>query len=275
MPMLAFGSFNGSFSDCTVQEGVEQWLRLGGRHIDTADNYGTQPFVGRALQASGVPRSEVFLTTKINGPIGKASVIETITNTALPQLGVDYIDLVLVHYPCKAPQLVGCGKNQSAERLDTWAGLLELRQKGKIRAIGVSNYDEEQVQEVLDAFAEAPAVNQVEFHLGYHNETLVKKMHEMGTILEAWSALSGPTSSAFGHPGISLSDSRLVTLSEKYNVTTAQIVFRWMYQKQVVPVTATCNAAYAAEDLTSFGFELGEDSMALLDALVPDTHIIV
>merc|ERR1719284_1715290 len=81
MPMLAFGSAKTSFSGCTVQDGVEQWLRLGGRHIDTADDYGTQPDVGQAVQASGIPRKEIFITTKIPGPIGAKAVTDKILNT--------------------------------------------------------------------------------------------------------------------------------------------------------------------------------------------------
>merc|ERR1712224_317654 len=94
--MMAFGTYRGSLKECTVTEAVEKWLQLGGRHIDTAFNYGTQPDVGAALKHTAVSRHDIFVTTKIPGPIGKGNVTNLIMNTSLPQLGVDYIDLVLI-----------------------------------------------------------------------------------------------------------------------------------------------------------------------------------
>merc|ERR1719424_1430656 len=235
--MIAFGTAKTSFSGCSVQEGIEQWLRLGGRHLDTADDYGTQPDVGRALKASGVARNDVFLTTKIPGPIGKAAVIDKIIHTALPQLGVDYIDLVLIHFPCNTFSET-CGKDQAKERADTWQGLVELRKQGKIRALGVSNFDADQVDEIKSAFGEAPAVNQIQYHLAYHNDTFLQRMKDVGTVLEAWASLGGPTVHG-KHPTISLNDPRLKQVADQYNVSGAQVVFRWDNQKGVVPVTAT------------------------------------
>lgn len=272
MPMIAFGTAKTSLSSCSVQDGVEQWLRLGGRHIDTADDYGTQPDVGRALKASGVPREELFITTKIPGPIGKAAVTDKILNTALAQLGVDYIDLVLIHFPCK--NFMGCGSQEAAERLDTWEGLAELQKQGKIRAVGVSNYNVEQVEEIAKKFNEYPAVNQVQYHLGYHNDTLLQHMKKVGTVLEAWASLGGPT--VHGRtPTISLGDPRLKKVAERYNASTAQVVFRWETQKGVVPVTATCNKDHAIGDLGAFFFKLEDSDITLLDALMPIESIVV
>jgi len=272
MPMIAFGTARTSLTSCSVQDGVEQWLRLGGRHIDTADDYGTQPDVGRALKASGVPREELFVTTKIPGPIGRANVTDKILHTALPQLGVDYIDLVLVHFPCK--NFMGCGSQEAAERLDTWEGLRELRRRGKIRAVGVSNYDVEQVEEIAKKFSEYPAVNQVQYHLAYHNDTLLRHMKAVGTVLEAWASLGGPT--VHGRtPTISLGDPRLKKVAERYNASTAQVVFRWETQKGVVPVTATCSEEHAISDLGAFFFKLEDADITLLDALMPAESLVI
>lgn len=277
MPMMAFGTAKTSLSACSVQEGVEQWLRLGGRHIDTADDYGTQPDVGKALKATSVPRKDIFITTKIPGPIGKAAVIEKVLYTALPQLGLDYIDLVLIHFPCKGMDKgmsPTCGKEQAAERRDTWEGLTDLRKQGKIRAIGVSNYDADQVDEIGAAFQEYPAVNQVQYHLAYHNDTLLKHMKDVGTVLEAWASLGGPTVHG-KEPIISLGDARLKEVAAKYGASTAQVVFRWETQKGVVPVTATCNSAHAIGDLGAFSFELSAADIALLDGLMPAESVVV
>jgi 2,5-diketo-D-gluconate reductase A len=270
MPMIAFGSATSSFKDqCSVQEAVEQWLHLGGRHIDTAWNYHTQPDVGRALKSSGVPRKEVFLTTKIPGPIGKQKVIDTILKESLPQLGLEYIDLLLIHYPCEDLKLFPnkCGAVGKEARLDTWQGLMELQKAGKIRAAGVSNYDIEQVSEIIETTGSAPAVNQVEWHLGYHNETLLAGMKGNNVTLEAWASLAGPTASAAGNPGISLGDARLKVFAQRHNVSTAQIALRWSTYKGVVPVTATCDKSHALGDLAIFSFDLTSSEVAELDSL--------
>lgn len=273
MPMIAFGTAKTSLSACSVQDGVEQWLRLGGRHIDTADDYGTQPDVGKALKATSVPRKDIFVTTKIPGPIGKANVTDKILHTALPQLGLDYIDLVLIHFPCKGASMTGCGKQWAAERKDTWEGLTALRKEGKIRAVGVSNYDSDQVDEIFAAFQEYPAVNQVQYHLAYHNDTLLKHMKDVGTVLEAWASLGGPTVHG-KEPVISLGDARLKEVAARYGASTAQVVFRWETQKGVVPVTATCNSAHASGDLSAFSFKLSDADVALLDGLMPAESIV-
>jgi 2,5-diketo-D-gluconate reductase A len=257
-----------------VQDAVEQWLRLGGRHIDTADDYGTQPDVGRALKASGVPRKDVFITTKIPGPIGAKEATDKILNTALKQLQVDYIDLVLIHFPCKVPAMIGCGDEQKAERLDTFKGLLQLRKDGKIRAVGVSNWDGTQVDDIQAEFGEPPATNQVQYHLASHDDKLLKHMKDVGTVLEAWASLGGPTVHG-KQPTISLGDARLKRIADFYNASTAQVVLRWETQKGVVPVTATCNKDHALGDLSSFSLTLSDADMLFLDALMPSNRIVV
>lgn len=278
MPMVAFGSYNGSLTRCSVQEGVQQWLQLGGRHVDTADMYETEADVGAAIRGSGVPRKDIFVTTKVPGPIGNQAVQQMILQQSLPKLGLDYLDLVLIHYPCLAlsdfPNK--CGAALQRERLDTWKGLMELRRAGKIRAIGVSNYDAEQVKEVIEAFKEAPAVNQVEWHLAYHNETLRSALQKAGVTIEAWASLAGPTSGIVEKvPSISLSDERLKQVAEHYGVSTAQVELRWETQKQVVPITATCTKEHALADLSIFNFTISDKDMQYLDDLMPAEAVSV
>jgi len=271
MPRMAFGTSKPSFKNCSVQQGVEQWLRLGGRHIDTADIYGTQPDVGRALKSVGISRDEVFITTKIPGPIGSLAVKNKILHTALPQLGVEYLDLVLIHFPCKEmiqPGHPPCSPEAARQRLDTWAGLADLRKDGKIRALGVSNYDSEQVDEIVREFNEAPAVNQVQFHLAYHNETLLKHMKAVGTVLESWASLGGPTVHGSA-PTISLGDARLKEVAARYNASTAAVALRWETQKGIVPVTASCSGEHLLGDMGSFGFDISDADKGLLDGLMP------
>jgi len=273
MPMLAMGTYRPSLKGCSVVDAVGQWLELGGRHIDTAFNYGTQPDVGMALSKTTVPRSEIFLTTKIPGPIGKENVTRLIRDVSLAQLGVDYIDLVLIHYPCahdahEFPDK--CGRTEwRAERLSTWEGLVELQKTGKIRAIGLSNYNTEHVTELLDAGLQKPAVNQIQWHLGFHNETLWSGMQDLGVAVEAWAPLAGPTT-LDGDPGVSLSDERLMSVARRYNVSTAQVALRWSIQRGVTPVTATCKRDHASGDLASFDFELADADISYLNSLKPE-----
>lgn len=270
MPMIALGAAHISFANCSVQEGIEQWLRLGGRHIDTANNYGTQPDVGRALKSASVPRQDIFITTKIPGPIGRQSAIDMIERSSLPQLGVEYIDLVLIHFPCisKKDFPDKCGDENKEERLATWEGLRQLQKEGKIRATGVSNFNADQIAEIVD-IGDRPAVNQVEWHLGYHNETLLTYMKRWGVTLEAWAPLAGPTASLAGHSGISLRDPRLKQVADKYNVSTAQLALRWSAHKGVVPVTGSCEKDHVLSDLNTFAFDLEDTDVSVLDQLRP------
>merc|ERR1712232_195169 len=142
---------------------------------------GTQADIGRALRATAVPRHQIFITTKVSGPIGKQATIDAIRKTALAELGVDYIDLVLIHFPCVEYQdgPDKCGSKDQVQRLETWAGLMQLKKEGTIRAAGVSNFNTEHVADIIAAGGQ-PAVNQVEWHLGYHNETLLANMSRLG-----------------------------------------------------------------------------------------------
>merc|ERR1712178_174718 len=115
--------------------------------------------------------------------------------------------------------------------------------------------------------------NQVQYHLGYHDDTLLKHMKDVGTVLEAWGSLGGPT--VHGEPTISLGDPRLKKVAAGYNASTAQVVFRWETQKGVVPVTATCNQEHAVGDLNAFSFDLSDADITLLDALMPAEHVVV
>jgi len=271
MPMMAFGTAPSSGFECTIQAAVEQFLALGGRHIDTADGYGTQPDVGNALRNSSVPREEVFITTKVLGPIGRQQVIDKINGTALSELGVDYIDLVLIHFPCEVGHPDDCGDDAdfAQKRFDTWAGLLDLQQAGVIRAAGVSNWNAKHVLDIVDAGLGTPAVNQVERHLGFHDEDFYTEMTSANVTIMAWSALSGSTSQLYGHPGVSLRDPRLKHIAEPYNVSTAEVALRWSTQKGVVPVTSTCTGSHVLSDLASFSLTLTDEDLASLDAMEP------
>lgn len=267
MPMLAFGTMTVSNLGCTVDKAVEQWIRLGGRHIDMSLLYTTQPQAGQGIKASGVSRKDLFLTTKVEGPIGYNKTIYQVTKQDLFQVGVDHFDLLLMHWPCPDHKDFPnkCGPAHKDERLDTWRALEDLKSSNVTRAIGVSNFNEEQVQQLIDAGYQ-PAVNQVQLHLGYHNETFLAAMRRLGVKVEAWAPLSGPTKSQ-SIPGVSLGDPRLKAVADFYNVSTAQVVLQWHVKKGITPVTATCNRDHAIGDLAAFDFDLSSYHMSYLDSL--------
>lgn len=267
MPMLAFGTMTVSNPGCTVASAVEQWIKLGGRHIDMSKAYGTLVDAGKGIKASGVPRHELFLTTKVEGPIGINASIAQIEDD-LQEVGVDYFDLVIIHWPCPGGKSMfpnKCGPLGKDERLETWLGLVKLQQAKKVRAIGLSNYLQEQVEELTSAGFH-PAVNQVQWHLGYHNDTFLDEMGKLGVKVEAWASLAGPTKS-HSIPGVSLGDKRLKQVADRYSVSTAQVALQWSMNKGVTPVTATCDKEHAIGDLNANTFKLTSEDMTYLDEL--------
>merc|ERR1712048_323283 len=212
----------------------------------------------------------------MGGPIGMNKTIEQI-NGDLQKVGVEYFDLVLIHWPCPGKDFKKffpnkCGSSGKSERLDTWRGLLELQKQKKVVAIGVSNYLQEQVEELTQEGFQ-PAVNQVQWHLGYHNDTFLEGMKKLGVQVEAWASLAGPTKS-HNIPGVSLNGPRLKKVADRYNASTAQIALAWSVTKGVTPVTATCKQEHALGDLDAFGLNLSSD-MAYLDGLTENATLMI
>jgi diketogulonate reductase-like aldo/keto reductase len=216
-----------------------------------------------------VDRGDLFITTKVE-PKGKQAAKDLILKTSLPSLGVDYIDLVLIHFPCVEFWITGvCGGLNRAQRVATWEGLIELQQMGKVRAIGVSNYNTGEISELQGTSIPVPAVNQVQWHLGYHDEALLTAMKASNIALGAWGSLDGKTPAEHHTPGVPLSDPRLKPMAQRLGISTAQLALRWSVHKGVTPVTFTCNKDHAQQDLTAFVGDLTEDDVSYLDSLKP------
>lgn len=272
MPMLAFGTMQSTLHGCSVQDAVKMWLKLGGRHLDMSKIYGTEKEVGQALKAAGVPRHELFLTAKIEGPIGYARTLEQVAKYDLADIGVTYFDLLLIHTPC--PHMEDfpnkCGPKGSPERLDTWRALEHLKATGRARAIGVSNFDMDELQQLYDAGYNV-SVNQVQWHLGYHDDALLRGARAHGTHLEAWASMASPSPRySVMKAGIGLGDARMKTVAARYNASTAQVALQWSVKVGVTPVTGTCSERHARSDLESFDFELSSADVAYLNGLAVD-----
>lgn len=267
MPMLAFGTSPITYKGCSVKAAVSMYLKLGVRHLDLGLYYGTEKEVGEAVKESGIPRSELFLAGKVEGPVGYENALAQIIDLDLPNTGLNYFDLLLMHYPCSTYG-ERCGTNQFEKRLSTWQALEHLKAIGKARAIGVSNFDWEQLNQLRQAGFQ-PAVNQVQWHLGYHDDALLGEAVAGGTLIEAWASLGSPVVGGYGmvKPGISLEDPRLDTIARRYNASAAQIALQWMIQMGVTPVTGTCSETHVRADLKSFDIHLSSYDVAYLNNL--------
>jgi diketogulonate reductase-like aldo/keto reductase len=230
----------------TTQRAVLAALECGYRHIDTAGMYGNERDVGQTLRESGIPRRDVFVTTKLwNDDHGKARA-ERALQRSLDQLGLHYVDLYLIHWP--VPRL----------RAETWKALCAAREKGLCRAIGVSNYTVRHLEELLASGDEAPAVNQVEFHPFLYQRALLEFCRGQGIALEAYSPLTR---------GRRLRDRRVLAIAERHGKSPAQVLIRWALEHGLVVIPKSARPDRIAENADVFDFSLSPDERAALDGL--------
>ncbi len=218
-------------------------LELGYRHIDTAEMYGNESEVGRAIADSGVDRSELFLVTKVSAShLSHGGVLQA-AESSLQRLGLVLIDLYLVHWP-----------NDRIPIEETMAGMNELVDNGKVRRIGVSNFSLRQLEQA-EAYARIFA-NQIEYHIGHPQESMLRYCQENGILLTAYSPLNR------GHVG---RNQALEATADAHGVTAAQVALRWLIQQEnVVAIPKSEHPGRQRENLDVFGFELSSDQIAQL-----------
>jgi diketogulonate reductase-like aldo/keto reductase len=237
----------------TTQSAVKYALDIGYRHIDTAWLYGNEKDVGRAILKSGIPREEVFVTTKLwNTDQGYSSTLRA-CQKSLEHLGLSYVDLYLIHWPVQ-----GMGN-------ETWKAMIHLLGEGKARAIGVSNYDIFNLQEILENFDIAPSVNQVEFHPFLYQKELLKFCRKHNIQLEAYSPLTR---------AVKLGHSTITSIAQKYGKTPAQILIRWSLQHRLVVIPKSIHENRIKENSQVFDFEINEEDMKMLNSLNADLHTV-
>ncbi|MGW0931698.1 aldo/keto reductase [Streptomyces sp. NPDC002644] len=246
VPQLGFGVFQVPDEETTAA--VTAALEAGYRSIDTAAIYGNEAGVGKALAASGIAREELFVTTKLwNTDQGYDATLRAF-DESLAKLGLDHVDLYLIHWPTPARDLY----------LDTWRAFERLAADGRIRAAGVSNFQPAHLRRLLDHSSLVPAVNQVELHPGLQQAELRAVHAELGIATEAWSPLA---------QGAVLEDEAVVTLARRYDRSPAQIVLRWHLQLGNIVIPKSVTPARIAENIDVLGFTLTEEEMASLAAL--------
>ncbi|KLO28790.1 2,5-diketo-D-gluconic acid reductase [Mycolicibacter heraklionensis] len=252
MPTLGIGV--AELSDAETERAVSTALELGCRLIDTAKVYGNEAAVGRAIAASGIPRDEVFVTTKLaNADQGLTAAIEACKGS-LERLGMDYVDLYLIHWP--APSL--------GMYVDSFGGLIQLRELGLARSIGVCNFTSENLDDVIDLAFETPSVNQIELHPLLNQAELRAANAERGIVTEAYSPLA--VGRLLDHPTVT-------AIAGEYGKTPAQVLIRWSLQLGNVVIPRSAQPERIAANLDVFGFELADEHMASLGGLNDGTRV--
>jgi methylglyoxal/glyoxal reductase len=246
MPWLGLGVWQAG-GDAETERAVHTAIECGYRSIDTATIYGNERGVGRAIRASGVPRDRLFVTTKVWNDDVRADRIALAFEKSLRLLGLDYVDLYLVHWPI-------AGKIVKA-----WRSMEQLAASGRVRAIGVSNYLLPHLHELLATAEIVPAVNQIEFHPYLQSRPLVDFCRSKQIQVEAWSPL--------GQGGPLLRDAALAEIARRHGKTVAQVILRWDVQKGIVTIPKSVTPQRITENAQVFDFTLTPADMAAIDAL--------
>lgn len=253
IPALGFGTFRMPGDD--VLRIVPEALRLGFRHIDTAQIYGNEAEVGEAIEASSVPRDDVFLTTKVWVDNYRREAFLASVDESLRRLRTDHVDLLLLHWPNEAVPL--------AEQI---GALNEVAKAGKARHVGVSNFTTGLMREAADLSERPLVTNQIEFHPYIDQSPVAEEASRLGMALTGYYAMAD---------GQVFADPLLIGIAREKGRSVAQIVLRWVVQSGVIALSKTVGAARAAENVAIFDFELSTDEMRAISALArPDGRIV-
>jgi 2,5-diketo-D-gluconate reductase A len=242
IPLLGFGTWQ--IKGDTARQAVIWALEAGYRHIDTAAIYGNEAEVGAGLRDSGVNRDEVFITTKVPG--GATGREAATLQDSLRKLGTDFVDLWLIHWP-----------TDGGADVQMWQALIDANKQGLARAIGVSNYSLDMIDELVTATGVTPAVNQIEWSPLLYDQAVVDGHRERGIVLEGYSALRGGT---LDHPTI-------VKIAERHGKSPAQVIIRWHLQHEIVVIPKSVKRERIIENAQVSDFELTDEEMATLDSL--------
>jgi len=253
IPQIGYGCWQ--LSDAQAPDLVGKALQAGYRLIDTAAAYGNEAGVGRAIRDAQVPRDEIFLTTKLwNDRQGREEARRAF-DESLKRLGLPYVDLYLIHWPCPQRRLF----------VETWKTLIELRTEGRAKSIGVSNFTPEHIATLIGETGVTPAVNQIELHPHFQRTAPRTDDTRHGIVTESWSPLG---------QGRELNDPAILAIAKAHGKTAAQVILRWQMQIGCVAIPKTARPERIIENITLFDFELSPQEMDQIAALDrPDGRI--
>ena len=262
LPAIGFGTAGLRGKDAVVATAGA--LAVGYRLIDTAVNYGNEEEVGEAIRRSGAARDELRVTSKIPGRHHAYDDAIDSTRASLDRLGLDYLDLHLIHWP----------NPSRGQYVDAWRALVELRERGLVRSIGVSNFTADHLDRIIDETGVTPSVNQIEVHPLFPQQEMRRANEERGVRTESWSPL-GKRQAPLAQPAVR-------EAAEAHGVTPGQVILRWQVQQGNLPIPKSASPSRQKENLDVFGFELDESEMEAITALGrndgrlfggdPDTH---
>ena len=245
MPVIGLGTY--SLKDDICVNSVSAALKNGYKLIDTAYIYHNEESVGKGIRESGVPREEIFITTKLY--MNQYADAENAINEALKKLDVDYIDLILLHHP-------------GAHDIEAYKAMEKAVSEGKIRSIGLSNYYIDELEDFLPQITIMPALIQNEIHPYYQENEVIKYMLEKGIVMEAWYPLGGR-----GHTAELFNNETIAEIAKVHNKSSAQIILRWHLQKGVVAIPGSSNPEHIKENMNIFDFELTAEDMKKINSL--------
>jgi diketogulonate reductase-like aldo/keto reductase len=248
IPAVGFGTWQTPPGEATVNA-VKTALEYGYTHIDTAACYENEESVGQGIRESGVPREELYVTTKLwNTERGYDSALKAF-DQSLQKLRLDYVDLYLIHWP----------DNKSPEpNLASWKAFEKLYKEGRIKSIGLSNFQPQHIQPLLDLAEVPPAVNQIEYHPGFPQKETVDFCRKHGILIEAWSPLGS---------GRILQEQSLQQIAQKYHKSIAQLCLRWCLQNGILPLPKSVTPVRIKENLQVFDFAIAPEDMRRIDEL--------
>ncbi|NQU54539.1 MAG: aldo/keto reductase [Bacteroidetes bacterium] len=245
MPRLGFGT--NTLNDSTCVRCVAEAISVGYRLIDTANIYGNEESVGAGIKQSGIKREELFVTSKLWVDDAGYESTKKAYQTSLNKLGLEYLDLYLIHRP-------------RGDFKGSWKAMEELYEAGKIRAIGVSNFEPEQLADLMAYAKIKPVINQIETHVFFQEHISYEALKKNEVQMEAWSPFAAGRNEIFSNP-------TLAAIGKKHNKSIAQVCLRWHYQRGVVAIPRSSQKAHMIENLVIFDFELDESDMHTIATL--------
>lgn len=252
IPCLGFGTWQAS--DEEAYNSVLQALKAGYRHIDTAAAYGNEESVGRGIKDSGVSRDEIYITTKLwNDTRGYDETMKAF-ETSLKKLGLDYLDLYLIHWPSP----LKFRDNWQEANAESWRAMEELEKRGRIRSLGISNFHEHHYDALMKTATIKPVVNQIRVCPGDYPEEVINYSRKAGMLIEAYSPLG---------TGEIFDIKEMQELAKKYNKTIAQIALRWSLQKSLLPLPKSVTPSRIAENADVFDFVLSDGDMDIISSI--------